>query len=102
MRNSSTNLYGKGKSTLELQTPAHVNGSFPTIYADWANVWCDAATNEFTTDDTNPLASNNTNRFWDLGENNEYPAMNCLPNFTPAEQRAAMSSILNGESPLTP
>ena len=40
------------------------------------------------------------NRFWDLGSADEYPAMNCLPNFTLAEQRAAMAKALNGESPI--
>ncbi|MCH9664888.1 MAG: hypothetical protein K0U41_03470 [Gammaproteobacteria bacterium] len=84
-----------GNTTTNLQGTTDFTG----IYEEWGNGWCDAATNEFTTDPSHPLAID-ANRFWDLGTATEYPAMNCLPNFTPAEQRAAMAKALNGESPV--
>ena len=77
-----------GKPTTDLQGPTDFSGS-NNIYAEWANGWCDATTNEFITDSSSPLATipdADANRFWDLGTATEYPAMNCLPNFTPAEQ----------------
>ncbi|MCH9665039.1 MAG: hypothetical protein K0U41_04245 [Gammaproteobacteria bacterium] len=91
--------YGEGKTTTELQGTT----DFSDIYSAWGNGWCDVATNEFTTNSSSPLATipnADANRFWDLGAADEYPAMNCLPNFTPAEQRAAMTRVLNDESPL--
>ena len=99
-RNFSTVTHGQGKPTTDLQGTT----GFSNIFAAWGNGWCDAATSEFTTDPSHPLATMpnaDANRFWDLGAANEYPAMNCLPNnFTPAKQRAAMTRVLNGESPL--
>ncbi len=101
--NRGTSQYGAGKSITALQGTTDFSGG-DNIFAAWANGWCDAATNEFTTDSSSPLATipdADANRFWDLGGANDYPAMNCLPNnFTPAEQRAAMAKALNGESPL--
>ncbi|MCH9665174.1 MAG: hypothetical protein K0U41_04925 [Gammaproteobacteria bacterium] len=91
--------HGQGKSTTDLQGTTDFSG----IYSAWGNSWCDATTNEFATDPSHPLATipnADANRFWDLGTATEYPAMNCLPNFTPAEQRATMAKALNGESPL--
>ena len=101
-RNRFVSAYGQGKTTTNLQGTTDFSGS-NNIYSAWANGWCDAATNEFTTDPSHPLATipnADANRFWDLGTATEYPAMNCLPNFTPAEQRAAMARVLNGELPL--
>ena len=93
----TTNLVANavGKPTTDLQSTT----TFTGIYETWGNGWCDATTNEFTTDSNSPLAID-ANRFWNLGTATEYPAMNCLPNFTPAEQRAAMARALNGESPI--
>nr|MCH9665173.1 hypothetical protein [Gammaproteobacteria bacterium] len=102
-RNRDASRYGQGKSTTALQGTTDFSGS-NNIFAAWGNGWCDASTNEFTTDPSHPLATipnADANRFWDLGGANDYPAMNCLPNnFTPAKQRAAMAKALNGESPL--
>ncbi|MCH9665007.1 MAG: hypothetical protein K0U41_04080, partial [Gammaproteobacteria bacterium] len=99
-RNFSTVTHGESKTTTELQSTTDFSG----IYSAWGNSWCDATTNEFTTNSSSPLATipdADANRFWHLGNSTDYPAMNCLPNnFTPAKQRAAMAKALNGESPL--
>lgn len=66
---------GAPKTLVELQSPTTFSGS---IYTEWANIWCDPATGEFTTDNDNPLAIDN-NRVWILGTNTQYPVISCTP-----------------------
>ena len=97
---ATTNTFGESKSVTEIQSPT----TFTSIYADWANGWCDPATGEFTTSPTHSLATaggGDTYRAWDLGNSMQYPAMTCFGDrLTPAQQRAATAKVLNGESPL--
>ena len=91
-----SNTFGENKSVTEIQSPT----TFTGIYADWANGWCDPATGSYITDSSSPLATD-ANRVWDLGSASEYPVMTCFGNrLTPAQQRAATTKVLNGESPL--
>ena len=92
----SGNTFGESKSVTEIQSPT----GFTSIYADWANGWCDPATGSYTTDSSSPLATD-ANRVWDLGGATEYPIIRCFGDkFTPAQQRAATTKVLNDESPL--
>ena len=68
-----------------------------SIYSRWRNAWCNPAIGRFTTSTTDPLAlANNgdTYRAWDLGTDTEYPVLRCFSDFTPAQQRAAITRIL--------
>ena len=99
-RQLSTNTFGASKSVTEIQSPPTFSG----IYADWANGWCDPATGEFTTSPTHSLATaggGDTYRAWDLGNATQYPIIKCFGDkFTPAQQRAATTKVLNDQSPL--
>ncbi len=64
---------GEGKTTAELQNPITFSGS---IYADWGNFWCDPDTGAESVADTRPAGFESV---WDLGANNQYPVLNCLP-----------------------
>ena len=96
--NSSHNDFDRGKSTSMLQSPTDFSGG---IYANWGNAWCNPVSGEFINDSSvAPSVAIDANRVWLLGENNEYPVLGCNSAFTPVEQRAAISKVLAGESPL--
>ncbi len=79
---ASAGDFGDGRTTAALQTPT----TFTGIYADWGNFWCDPASGEIleNTDAADPGVP--YIRLWDLGEADQYPALNCMP-LTPAQQR---------------
>ena len=91
---ASTNTFGESKSIAGLQTPTSFVGS---IYAGWANAWCDPDTGEFTSDPSHHLAlagGGDTYRVWDLGTDSQYPALTCFGDkFTPKEQGLAIQSF---------
>ncbi len=76
---------GEGRNTADLQTPVDFTG----IYANWANLWCDPDTGEFTSDSGDELALRlrdgedvdalDSYRVWDLGFDDEYPILTCGP-----------------------
>ena len=77
---------GEGRNTTDLQAPT----DFPdSIYANWANLWCDPDTGEFTSDSSSELAIRLREggdedalipyRVWDLGFDDEYPVLTCGP-----------------------
>ena len=77
---------GEGRNTADLQTPVDFTG----IYANWANLWCDPDTGEFTSDSSDELAIRlnggdmnmlNASRAWDLGteSGSKYPVLTCGP-----------------------
>ena len=93
-RPASTNTFGESKTETDLQSPT----AFTGIYADWDNAWCDPDTAAYITDSSSPLAVAE-NLIWDLGTNNQYPVIRCVP-LTPAQQRTITDRVLAGESPL--
>nr|MCH9665117.1 hypothetical protein [Gammaproteobacteria bacterium] len=95
----SSNRAGSAKSTAALQAPNTFTGA-NNIYTTWANAWCNPTTGEFITDSRSPLAID-ANRVWDLGDTDEYPAINCVRGFFPlGVQREAARRALAGISPL--
>ena len=86
---------GAGKTVLELVNPIDFAGS---IYANWANAWCDPATGEFTTDPSSSLATaggGDANRAWNLGNRIEYPTLTCFGSrFSAGEQLQAMGAVV--------
>ena len=88
MAPTTTNV-GTAQTTAVLQAPT----SFSAPYTRWANAWCDPATGQFSSDPTSALAATGLS-VWDLGSSMQYPALNCLPDFTPAQQRIAIKDVL--------
>ena len=65
------------KSSTVLRAPTAPTG----IYESWADIWCDPATGELTTDPTHELAlagGGDTYRAWDFGTSSQYPALKCF------------------------
>ena len=71
------------KTRSELRNQVSYAGDF----TDWDNAWCNINTGEFTIANNNPGSGFTT--IWDLGKDNDYPVLNCLP-LTVAEQRSAI------------
>ncbi len=94
---------GTDHSTANLQAPTNTTGFPNTIYADWANAYCNPTTGEYievAAGGTAPDASLGFQRAWDLGDADEYPALTCFPNLLdPAEQREVAAAALAGRSP---
>ena len=67
---------GAAKTTAELQNP--VNATDSSIYAGWANFWCNPDTGEFTSDSSSPLAQDSY-QAWIFGSAQEYPSLSCTP-----------------------
>ena len=65
---------GAGKTTAELQNP--VNATDSSIYAGWANFWCNPNTGEFTSNPNSPLAQDSY-QAWRFGSMQEYPSLTC-------------------------
>ncbi len=84
--------YGSGQPTTALQGPTTFGSG---IYANWGGAYCNPNTGELS--DT---AADGFVTIWNLGTSTEYPANNCTPNFSPAQQREAARRALAGESPL--
>ncbi|MCH9664300.1 MAG: thrombospondin type 3 repeat-containing protein [Gammaproteobacteria bacterium] len=84
--------YGSGQPTTALQMPTTFGSG---IYANWGGAYCNPNTGELS--DT---AADGFVTIWDLGTSSEYPANNCTPTFSPAQQREAARRALAGELPL--
>ena len=90
------NTQGTNQSKSDLQAPTSFTGS---IYATWANAWCNPVTGKVSSATTSP--SINYVRTWDLGTDTQYPVINCLGDrLTPSQQRTAINKVLAGELPL--
>ena len=86
---------GENKAIEELLTPTDFAGG--SIYATWANQWCDPDTGEFTDNRTSVLARRLVNggdgrhindfRVWNLGNVTEYPAITCTPGGITVQRR---------------
>ncbi len=91
--------HGTEKSTFALRNAtANSDGTFPGIYTTWDTNYCNPTTGEYR-EVTSGSAPAGFQQVWDLGTNEEYPAPNCLLNFTPAEQRIVRAAVLAGTSP---
>ena len=80
---------GQPKTTRELQSPtdfttAGTDGS-PNIYAPWGNFWCNPNTGEEMQSPSQPTGFI---PIWDLGTDEEYPALNCVVGGLEAQGRA--------------
>ncbi len=95
-RGLPTDRYGEGQPTSALQTQTTFNG----IYDNWGDGYCNPDTGEFRTG--NPGAGSGFVQAWDLGVagSNEYPKLNCRPNYDPAQLQQAIDRVLAGESPI--
>ncbi len=87
---------GPGQTTPALKNPTANpdDGTFPGIYADWDNGYCNPTTGEYMTVADGDSEPDGFQRAWNLGGTNDYPVLNCFPIFTPAEQRAAITRVL--------
>ena len=88
----TSNRYGQGYSTTTLQSQTAFLNS---IYSTWASHYCNPNTGEYSA----TLETGYT-PLWNLGTATQYPALNCLFQFSLAEQRAAADRIAAGQSPL--
>ncbi len=80
--------FGVGYTTTELQSPtdfttAGADGS-DNIYADWDGIWCHPDTGEVMEVDDQPAGFLSV---WDLGNEMQYPALNCMPGGLSAQGR---------------
>ena len=86
--------YGEPKSHEDLYLPT----SFSGIYMSWGDNWCDPNTGGLRTSITSP--GNNYVQVWSLNTQiNQafgFPALSCLINLTPDQQRTAITSALSG------
>lgn len=71
---------GNARSTLVLQSPSSASGFSGAIYEDWTNYWCNPTNGELIAASSSPGPA--FIRAWDLGTNNQYPALNCTPQTT--------------------
>ncbi len=92
--NPATNTDGTGQLTDTLQMPTNTTGFANSIYATWANAYCNPTTGEYMTVADGDSEPDGFQRAWNLGGTNDYPVLNCFPNFTPAQQRAAITKVL--------
>ena len=79
---------GVGYTTTELQSPtdfttAGADGS-DNIYADWDGIWCHPDTREVREVDDQPAGFLSV---WDLGNEMQYSALNCMPGGLSAQGR---------------
>ena len=96
--NAGFNSFGEGHSTADLRGPTMFANS---IYSTWVNHYCNPNTGGVMTI-VPPAAAPGGDyiQTWDLGTTTEYPALNCLLQFSPAEQRQAAARAVAGQSPL--
>ena len=80
MQSDSAGDLGEGHSTTDLQSPTNFTG----IYADWSGIWCDPDTREVMEVDDRPEGFLSV---WDLGNEMQYPALNCMPGGLSAQGR---------------
>ncbi|MCH9664260.1 MAG: hypothetical protein K0U41_00230, partial [Gammaproteobacteria bacterium] len=97
----ATNNKGLSQSTVELQTPISFAS---TIYGNWAFRYCNRISGEprFSITPLDPTQNPGFIQASDLGNSTDYPAINCLNNFSPTQQREAMQKVLTGNSPIAP
>ncbi len=67
---------GESKTEEELRTPSTTSGFAGTIYEVWGNFWCNPDTGEEIESPSQPPG--NFVRVWNLGTDQEYPALNCV------------------------
>ena len=77
-QSTSAGNKGEGKTTDELQMPTDFAGS---IYEVWGNFVCDPNTGDVmeSSDGSIPANSRFTEYVWDLGNEMQYPVLNCHP-----------------------
>ncbi len=89
--------FGNGQTTAVLTNQISFTGT-GNIYATWGDAYCNPNTGEYRATAPSPLGD--FVRVWDLGDTDEYPANNCIPTFSPVQQREAARRALAGELPL--
>ncbi len=87
------NSIGMGHPTAALQSGTSTSAGTNSIFSEWDNGYCNPATGGFR-----DSAAAGFVRAWDLGTDTEYPALNCLFDFTPAQQRETAARALAGET----
>ena len=92
--NAANNTLSSNQTTAALTNQT----AFAGIYATWGSAYCNPNTGEYSATEPNPRGD--YIRVWDLGDTDEYPAINCTPTFSPAQQRAAVVLVQNGQSPV--
>ncbi|MCH9664797.1 MAG: hypothetical protein K0U41_03010 [Gammaproteobacteria bacterium] len=87
------NSIGMGLPTAALQSGTSTSAGTNSIFSEWDNGYCNPTTGEFRDSTATDFV-----RAWDLGTDTEYPALNCLFDFTPAQQRETAARALAGET----
>ena len=93
-----SNMAGSSQTTTALTNQTTFTGT-DNIYAIWGDAYCNPNTGEYRA--TAPDTIGDYIRVWDLGEGDQYPAINCVKNFfSLAQQREVASRALAGTLPL--